>query len=301
MDKVLYKDETFVWYDLKNPDKAGMEEYMNRFNLSLLTIQDAIEAEHLPKYENNDNFDFVLIRFYSRDKRSYSFVIREFSHKIGIFFGSDFLITVHQKEVPFWDKILSKLQTENPKHQWTPRRLYHEILREALNTYLEPAEKIAKKIEEYEKSFLDDEREIKQKLKQLYQLKREADACKTLMMRTHETLNEYKHQAKHKSAFLDLVELNQKLVHLHTQNSNDLQNLFTLTISISDLRSNEIMKILTVFSAFFLPLTFIVGIYGMNFRYMPELDYKWAYFIVLAVMFGIVAVIFFWFRRKKFL
>jgi magnesium transporter len=85
------------------------------------------------------------------------------------------------------------------------------------------------------------------------------------------------------------------------QNTDDLQNLFTLTLSISDQRANEVMKILTVFAAFFLPLSFIAGVYGMNFDYMPELRYKWSYFIVLGLMLSVVIVIFIWFKRKKYL
>lgn len=296
MEKVFYQNNQFSWYNLKNPSQSEMEELKGKFGLTSFTIQDAIEAEHLPKYEHLENSDFVLVRFYSRQKRSSTFVIREFSHKIGIFIGKDFLVTVHQREIPFWDKITSKL-TDNA----TPLNIYHEILSEVLNSYFEPSQEVAKKIEEYEQSLLDDDREIKQKLKKLYLLKREADVCKTLMKRTEETLNEYKHQAKNKSAFLDIIELNQKMLHLHTQNANDLQNLFTLTISLSDLRSNEIMKILTIFSAFFLPLTFIAGIYGMNFSYMPELEYKWAYFAVIGLMVVLVIIIFAWFKRKKYL
>lgn len=299
MDQFFFKNDTFTWYDLKNPNQAEVEKYMDEYKLTSYTVQDAIEVGHLPKHEHFENFDFVIIRFYCYEKQSHSYLIREYSNKIGIFFGSDFLITIHQKGVPFFENL--KLKLESNVSKWTPHKVFHEIIRGTLNTYYEPAEKIAEQIDDYERSLLDDDREIKQKLKSLYLLKRKSDVCNTLMARTRETLNEYKLHAKNKSAFLDLVELNQKLQHLHEQNSNDLKNLFTLTISLSDLRSNEIMKVLTVFSAFFLPLTFIVGLYGMNFEYMPELGFKWAYFIVLALMFAIVVVIFLWFRRKRFI
>jgi len=68
--------------------------------------------------------------------------------------------------------------------------------------------------------------------------------------------------------------------------------------SISN-RMNEVMKVLTIFAALFIPLTFIAGIYGMNFKYMPELEWHWAYFAVLGLMAAIAGVLLFSFKRKK--
>jgi magnesium transporter len=72
-------------------------------------------------------------------------------------------------------------------------------------------------------------------------------------------------------------------------------------MSFSAQRTNDVMKVLVVFSAFFLPLTFIVGIYGMNFDYMPELRQHWGYPMVLFVMVLITIAIYAWFRRKRWL
>ena len=66
-------------------------------------------------------------------------------------------------------------------------------------------------------------------------------------------------------------------------------------------KSNDVMKLLTIFSAFFLPLTFIVGVYGMNFHNMPELKLEYGYFIALFVMFAIAILIYIWFKRKRIL
>ena len=66
-------------------------------------------------------------------------------------------------------------------------------------------------------------------------------------------------------------------------------------------RTNEVMRVLTVFSAFFLPLTFIVGVYGMNFVHMPELGRRWGYPAVLGLMALVCLVIFIWFRRRGWL
>ncbi len=72
-------------------------------------------------------------------------------------------------------------------------------------------------------------------------------------------------------------------------------------ISFSSQKTNEVMKILTIFSVFFMPITFIVGIYGMNFDYMPELSKRWGYPIVLLIMAVVTVIIYQWFKRKKWL
>jgi magnesium transporter len=75
----------------------------------------------------------------------------------------------------------------------------------------------------------------------------------------------------------------------------------TTSLSISDQKNNEGVRLLTIFSAFFLPLTFIAGVYGMNFKIMPELDWKWGYYFSILLMAAVVIVIYIWFRRKRIL
>ena len=82
---------------------------------------------------------------------------------------------------------------------------------------------------------------------------------------------------------------------------DNINNLVSLYISLSSQKTNEVMRILTVFSAFFLPLTFIVGVYGMNFQYMPELTHKWGYPGIILLMVVITISIFQWFKRKNWL
>ena len=80
-----------------------------------------------------------------------------------------------------------------------------------------------------------------------------------------------------------------------------ISNLIELYLSIGNNRLNEVMKILTIISTIFIPLTFLAGVYGMNFRYMPELEWRWGYFAVLLLMFLAAGVMVWFFRRKKWL
>jgi magnesium transporter len=79
-----------------------------------------------------------------------------------------------------------------------------------------------------------------------------------------------------------------------------LDSLENLYLSSVGQRTNEVVRTLTVFSAIFLPLTFIVGLYGMNFKVMPELDWAWGYPMVLILMALVAASMIFWMRQKKF-
>jgi magnesium transporter len=82
------------------------------------------------------------------------------------------------------------------------------------------------------------------------------------------------------------------------ENSNQLMTTY---LSISDQKNNEVVRLLTIFSAFFLPLTFIAGVYGMNFDFMPELKWRYGYLFSILFMFLIVLIIYIWFRRKRIL
>jgi magnesium transporter len=91
------------------------------------------------------------------------------------------------------------------------------------------------------------------------------------------------------------------LIHNADEVIDDTNNLMSTYLSLNAQKSNEVMKLLTVFAAFFLPLTFIVGIYGMNFDNMPELHHPYGYYAVMVLMLLIVIWIYVWFKSRKIL
>jgi magnesium transporter len=82
---------------------------------------------------------------------------------------------------------------------------------------------------------------------------------------------------------------------------DDVNNLLSIQLALASHRTNEVVRVLTVFSVFFLPLTFIVGVYGMNFQYMPELHQRWGYPAVMLGMALVTFAIYVWFRRRGWL
>ncbi len=169
-----------------------------------------------------------------------------------------------------------------------------------METFEQPANFFNDKIDEIEKTiFLTDYTKVS--LEDLYYQKPKTRITKKLLQISQNVINQLEVSDLSKTALQDIKD---KLLSLHLsydevmENSNNLLNTY---LSVNAQKNNDAMKLLTIFSAFFLPLTFIAGIYGMNFENMPELKWRFGYFIILGVMIIIALIIFSWFKRKRIL
>src|SRR5690606_33104967 len=111
MENILFQNNCFTWYNLENPDENEVSEYLNKFSLNAFTVQDALEAGHLPKFEHFEDFEFSIKGSYEKEDRSYANNMRELSHKIGIFVGNNFCITSAQRPMPFLEEIKEELDS----------------------------------------------------------------------------------------------------------------------------------------------------------------------------------------------
>ena len=297
--EVILNREGIEWINLVNPTEEILKELALKYKFQTLTIEDSLEPGHLPKFEYDGNTSFFLLRYYVRDHQSVKNIVREFSHKIGIYIDKETIITVYQHDNPIINIVLNKLSSKAPQKINVRSILYH-LIDEILITFEKPALIMDSNIDEFEEMIFT-ERLQNIKLKNLYLIKREASACKKILDYTKEVITNYSLTRKQSSTLQDLKEECEKMLHLHTQVVEDTQNLLSIYISLNGQKSNDIMKTLTIFSAFFLPLTFIAGIYGMNFQHMPELVYRWSYPLCLLLMGIIALIIYVWFRKKHFI
>lgn len=297
---LIFQNQNVKWINLHNPSYEELTAVAKTFNFLQLTIADSLEPGHLPKFETDESISFLLVRYFDKEDANHSNIVREFSHKLSIYFGKDFIITVYQVDNKLIQNVKQQYIESQESHKITRKGILYYLLSAVLKTFEAPALKMDEKIDVLEEMIFT--AAIDQlKLQHLYHLKREAAACKKILDYTLEALKEYELSNRKSSTLQDLKEDCIKMLHMHTQIVDDVQNLLSIYLSLNSQKSNDIMKTLTIFSAFFLPLTFIVGIYGMNFSYMPELNYKWGYPITLLVMLGIVVLIYIWFKRKRYL
>ena len=124
---------------------------------------------------------------------------------------------------------------------------------------------------------------------------------KKLLLFSQEAVSSIKLSDSESDVLQDTRDLHLKLMNIYDQIHEDVSNLVNFYLSISAQKTNEVIKVLTIFSVFFMPLTFIAGIYGMNFDYMPELRERWGYPALLGFMMLLSGLIYVWFRRKKWL
>ena len=136
-------------------------------------------------------------------------------------------------------------------------------------------------------------------IKDLYFLKAQTRITKKLLHIFQNVIIQLEVNEQSKTALQDIKDSLLSLLLNYDEVLENANNLLNTYLSVNAQKSNDVMKLLTIFSAFFLPLTFIAGIYGMNFENMPELKWQTGYFLALAVMLVVAVIIYWWFKRKR--
>ncbi len=284
--------DSFTWIDIENANKKELEVIASKYNLNYFLIKDSLDIGHLPKYEQLNKHDFFIFRAYTSDVALNIDEIGEMSNKIAFFIFEDKLITIHRANFAF-------LTIHEEKHIKV-NEFFLRIVSCMIDSFKKPTIDLSNKITEIEKTiFLKDHRNIL--IEELYFIKTQSRILKKILSISQAVIHQS--QDKYKVSYI-YQDIQDQLLNLLTINEESVENstqLMTTYLSISDQKNNEVVRLLTIFSAFFLPLTFIAGIYGMNFSVMPELTWKYGYLFSLFLMTVVVVVIYLWFRRKRIL
>lgn len=286
----------FTWIDITQPTIEELNLVAREYNLHEYTVRDCLEPDHLPKFELFETTNFLITRVYAPKNQRNPHTIQELTSKIAIFYNKTFIITIHRQPLTFIHQI--KDQCWDSKVCKTPQELIIQILWNALHTYESPAAELSGKIDFYEEEiFLRSH--VPNIQKSLYFLKSKAASCKKVIHLTTDVIHHSQQGIKSTPFMQDLLDLHLKLMTQYDKIMDDTNSLLNTYIALASQKTNEVVKILTIFSVFFMPLTFIVGIYGMNFEHMPELKSKWGYPGVLLLMIVVTLFIYYWFRHKR--
>lgn len=305
MIQTVYEDseKTFRWIDVTSPEQKELEGLAFEYGLSAYAIEDVLEVRHLPKFERLGEILFMILRPYD-ETRYFKAVesVMDLSRKLAIFVGKDFVITIHRSPMPFFDGCKERWLKSLRKQDKKPLALLLFIMDSVVDTYSKPIERLEQLMDRYEQRIFAQQRKPFG-YKRFYKFKREIALIRKLLRMQHNLLLQVDmHLGPGPDPRLqDLKEAIEQHTFQTDELLSDSTNLMNMYISISSHKNNDVMRVLTIFSAFFLPLTFIAGVYGMNFRVMPELEWGWGYGFSWACMIGVSLFIYIWFKRKRWL
>jgi magnesium transporter len=300
---VIDGTQGLTWVDVVEPTSAELTEIAHLYGLHSTSVRDSLDPEHLPKFERFPDRYFAIIRVFDVASSPDCATVHEMTRKVAIFAGPDFVVTIHRKALPFLTSLQQRWRVADGEGNSEPptHRLILDIIEQGLATFEPPLEKIEEGLDEIEEALFQNRHESEDLL-DLYVLRRRTTLSKRMLWRSLEVLKLFSPPADASTPHYQDVRETVEAMHFYADELLEAAtNLTNLQLSLASQKTNQVMRILTLFSAFFLPLTFLVGVYGMNFEYMPELSQRWGYPAVWAVMVLITLVIFVWFRKRGWL
>lgn len=310
MTEVRADFEDFVWVDISDPTPERLNRLAEEYDLHPTSVQDCLQPEHLPKFETIGDVNFVVLRAYDSDCKSNADSVQELTRKVAIFFSDRFVISIHRVVLPFISELQTRLSNRPDKISLTPEHVMADLLYAVLKTFESPVHNSMEDLELFEMEIFGAGTQRKFKLQKGYYLKRRISVIKRMLRATQDPIAKIMAGAEVDLAphFQDARDVSERLWFYADEINENIQSLLNLHISLASQktneasrRTNEVMRVLTIFSCFFLPINFIASIYGMNFEFIPETKWPYGYFFSLGLMAVVVLGIFVWFRRRGWL
>lgn len=272
------------------------------FGLHALVMEDIVNTGHRPKFEEFDDHLYMVFKMLRVDEESEQTI----SEQLSIVVGEKYIISFQEAEGDVFKSVRDRLLRPTTKIRMRKSDyLAYALLDQVIDHYILVIEQFGEKIEGMEQEIIENAQQ--HHLEKLYAYKREINFLRKTVRPVRELVLNYKDSEsslieEHTISYLrdleDHIVHASEAVETYQVMLNDQLNLYQSTINN---RLNEILRVLTVFSVVFIPLTFLAGIYGTNFKYLPELEYKYAYPIFWATLVGIAGFMLVYFKRKKWL
>ena len=289
------------WLDIEDTEKVSIDEISELFDIHHLIVEDIMNIEQLPKFERFDDHMFFTTKMLSFNEDE-DLIVKE---HLSILIVENLVITF-QEGLPgdAFDDLRNRIKVgKGMVRKYGDDYLFYRILEAVVNHYHKIMEKLRSKIDYLEAKAL--ENTSIDMMQQVIDIKKDVNLLRKYTIPMREALGKMRVEA---NEFIEQTSVNyfqdvqDKLDYLAASFDTSremLRDLMDLHHSNQNNEMNRVMKTLTVVSAIFIPLTFLAGLYGMNFRYMPELNSEWGYPVVVTVMLMMAGVMAVYMRVKK--
>lgn len=289
----------FKWLEITDFDREGLQKIGNELNIDEAIIKTCLSDTPLPKIEEYTNMTFIVLRTADKSNLQRSDNLQKLTNKISVLFNNEFVLILRKNKDDSFQYSGKPLPQENYR-TLTPISLVKSLCIECMRTFESQALHYIEEVEKLEDStFLKKHDRVH--LKNLYYLKRQIDVMKRTISYFNEIVEFFRINSKRKNSMIEMRDLYIRIKEQYSNLFDNISQLINIYFNISSYHTNEIMRVLTVFSVFFLPVTFIAGVYGMNFKNIPELEWYYGYPVCIAIMLIITVGIYKWFKKRKWL
>ncbi|HET7588499.1 MAG TPA: magnesium/cobalt transporter CorA [Gammaproteobacteria bacterium] len=294
-----------TWIHIQGtPTAALMEQLGDRYELHPLALEDVINAGQRTKFDIYDNHYFIVANYLTRNDADHLT-----AEQVSLFLGDGFVISVHEGPHDICDPVRTRLRAKKTLRTSGPDYLTYALLDLVVDNGFPLLEAMSERLEGIEDEVLDNP--ANDSLDRIHVVRRELSFMRRMLWPQREIVNSLARDAEDRITattrfyFRDVYDHTVQILELIESYRESAASLLDLYLSTLNNRMNEVMKVLTIIATIFLPLSFVVGLYGMNFSTeaspwnMPELHWRYGYLYSLGVMTVIAAGMLVVFKRKR--
>lgn len=300
-DRLAAEDGAVLWVDMCKPTDQESYILTHDFQFHPLAIEDVIAEKPRTKIDNYDRYLFMVFQIVDYVGREEDLKVSE----IDLFLSTNTLVTVHYDDHRIFDFLYDRAERDERLMSRGADFLFHAVIDTVVDNYNSTLDILEYDIDQVEDDVLGEpDRDTVNLIftlrRDVVQLKRivlpQLEVVKRLARRDYRLIS--KTASRYFSDIQDHLNRVNDLADSHKELLNSSLEVYYSSVST---KTNEIIKFLTIFTVLFIPPTFLVGLWGMNFEHMPELDWKYGYYFAIGLMLAVILSLVVFFRRRKWL
>ena len=295
------RDDVVLWVDLCRPSDEESFVLTDAFKFHPLAIEDVLSEKPRTKIDDYDRYLFLVFQIVDYIGREEGLKVSE----VDMFLGRNSLVTVHWDEHRLFDYLYSRCERDERLMSRGVDFLFHAVIDTVVDNYNTTLDILEYEIDEVEENVLKEPDE--DTVRSIFTLRRDILHLKRIVLPQREVIGRLargQFDLISSRATMYFSDIYDHLIRIHDvadtewQTLNSSQEIYFSAVST---KTNQIIKVLTIFTVLFIPPTFMVGLWGMNFEHMPELHWDYGYLVALVAIFGVVVGLLVYFRTRKWL
>jgi magnesium transporter len=293
---------TVTWIDVVGLSSIPtVQEIGDRFAVHPLVLEDILNTRARPKFEVFDDYVYFSLKALLVEKGSEEVVVEP----IRVLLGKGFVITLREVEEDLFRPVRARIEVDGRIRQFGADYLAYALVDVIVDGYFAVLERLDERIEDLEEQVLA--RPTPETLREVHRLRRAMLDLRHVLWPVREVVAKVERiqtpliDSSVVFFYRDIYDHTVQMIETIESLRDVVAGMLDIYLSSVSYRLNQVIKVLTIFSTIFMPLTFLVGVYGMNFDVMPELHLPWAYPLLWVIMIGIAVSMIAWFRNKRWI